>query len=393
MREVVILSAVRTPIGSFLGTLGTVPATKLGTVAIREAVARAGIKPEQLDEVLMGCVLTGAQGQAPGRQAAIRGGVPASVPCVTVNKVCGSSMKTIIMGTQAIRCGDAELVLAGGMESMSTAPYALDKARTGYRMGNGNITDMMVYDGLWDPYNDFHMGNAAELCSRECGIPRQTQDEYALESYRRAQAAIAEGRFKEEIIAVEVPQRKGDSILVDTDEEPGRSPLEKLPGLKPAFEKDGTVTAGNASSINDGAAAVVLASAEKAEELGAKPLARIVGYGGKAQAPEWFTTAPIGAIEDALKNVKMTKDEIDVWEINEAFAVVAINTIRTFDLDTAKVNVNGGAVALGHPIGATGARLVVTLLHAMKQQGGRYGLATPCIGGGEALAVVVERFA
>lgn len=390
MRDVVVLSAARTPIGSFLGSLGTVPAVKLGATAIRAALERASVPPDKVDEVFMGCVLTGGLGQAPARQAAIGAGVPNHVPATTVNKVCGSGMKTVIMGAQAIRCGDADIVVAGGMESMSLAPYALDKARTGYRMGNATIVDTMVHDGLWDPYNDFHMGNAAELCAREFAISKDAQDEFAIESYERALSAIAEGRFREEIEPVTVPQRKGDPILVDTDEEPGRSNLEKLPTLKPAFEPTGTVTAGNASSINDGAAALVLASAEAAEKLGAKPIARIVAHGGCAQAPEWFTTAPAGAIEHALWRANMTLSDISLFEINEAFAVVALAVSGKLGIDRAKMNVHGGAVALGHPIGATGARLLVTLIHALKQHDGRFGLATPCIGGGEALAVIVE---
>jgi len=390
MKDVYILSAVRTPIGSFQGALSTIPAPRLGAAAIRAALERAGISGDQVDETLMGCVLTGGLGQAPARQAAIFAGLPVDVPASTVNKVCGSGMKTIIMGAQAIQCEDADVVVAGGMENMSLAPYALDQARIGYRMGNGKLIDLMVNDGLWDPYNDFHMGSAAEMCARECNVPREAQDEFSVESYRRALAAQAEGRFKDEIVSVEVPSRKGDPTIVDTDEEPGKSNLEKLPSLRPAFDKEGSVTAGNASSINDGAAAVILASAEKAEQLGVRPIGRIVAYAGHAQAPEWFTTAPADAIAKALSRANLSVSDMDLFEINEAFAVVALAVSGKLGIDRSKLNVNGGAVALGHPIGATGTRLVVTLLNALKQRGGKYGVASPCIGGGEALAVVVE---
>lgn len=393
MKDVYILGGARTPIGSFQGVLSSVSAPKLGATAIKAALERAGVRPDQIDEVFMGCVLSGGLGQAPARQAMIAAGLPNSIPATTVNKVCGSGMKTIIMGAQAIQCGDAEIVVAGGMENMSLTPYAMPEARTGYRMGNATVVDMMVNDGLWDPYNDFHMGNAAELCSRECGISRETQDEFAIESYRRALAAQESGFFKNEIVGVEVPQRKGDPVLVEMDEEPGKSNLDKLPTLRPAFDKTGTVTAGNASSINDGAAAVVLASAEKAESLGLRPIGRILGYGGFAQAPEWFTTAPAGAIENALSRAGKTLDQMDLFEINEAFAVVAIAVSAKLGIDRAKLNVNGGAVALGHPIGATGTRLVLTLLSALRQRGGKLGVASPCIGGGEALGVVVENLA
>ncbi len=390
MRDVVILSGARTPIGSFLGSLSTVPAPKLGATAIRAALGRAGVKPEQVDEVFMGCVLTAGIGQAPARQASIGAGIPNSAPCTTVNKVCGSGMKTIIQGAQAIKCGDADIVVAGGMESMSLTPYALDKARNGYRMGNATMIDLMVHDGLWDPYNDFHMGAAADLCARECNVPREAQDEFSIESFRRAQSAIAEGRFKDEIASVEIPQKKGEPVIVDTDEGPGKAQFDKIPTLRPAFDASGSVTAGNASSINDGAAAVVLAGADTAEKLGLRPVARIAGYGGHAQAPEWFTTAPIGAIENALSRAGMTLSQMDLFEVNEAFAVVALAVAGKLGIDRTKLNVNGGAVALGHPIGATGTRLVVTLMNALKQRNGKYGIATPCIGGGEALAVIVE---
>ncbi len=390
MREVVIVGAARTPIGSFLGSLSTVPAPRLGAVAIAEALKRAGVPGERVDEVLMGCVLQGGVGQAPARQAAIFAGLPERVPCTTIHKVCGSGLKTVMMAAQAVRAGDAECVVAGGMENMSLAPYALEAARTGFRMGHGQVVDLMIKDGLWDPYNDFHMGMAAEKCAAERGISREAQDAFAAESYRRAQAAIAEGRFRDEIVPVIIPQKKGDPVVVDTDEEPGRGRIDKFPTLKPAFKKDGTVTAANASSINDGAAAVVVMSREAAEAAGARPLARIVAYAQHAQDPAWFTTAPAYAIQALLTKTGLGKDDVDLYEINEAFAVVSLAVNDILGLDPARVNVNGGAVALGHPIGASGARILTTLLYAMKARGARRGVASLCIGGGEAVALMVE---
>ncbi len=390
MRDVVIVGAARTPVGSFLGSLSTVPAPRLGAVAIAEALRRAGVPGDQVDEVLMGCVLQGGIGQAPARQAAIFAGLPDSVPCTTVHKVCGSGLKTVMMAAQAVRAGDAECVVAGGMENMSLAPYALEAARTGYRMGNGQVVDLMIKDGLWDPYNDFHMGMAAEKCAAERGISREAQDAFAAESYRRAQAAIAEGRFRDEIVPVTVPQKRGDPVVVDTDEEPGRGRIDKIPTLRPAFQKDGTVTAGNASSINDGAAAVVVMSRQAAEAAGAKPLARIVAATQHAQDPAWFTTAPAYAIQALLAKTGLSKDDVDLYEINEAFAVVSLAVNEIVGLDPARVNVNGGAVAIGHPIGASGARILTTLLYAMKARGARRGVASLCIGGGEAVAMLVE---
>ncbi len=390
MRDVVIVGAARTPVGSFLGSLSTVPAPRLGAVAIAEALRRAGVPGDQVDEVLMGCVLQGGIGQAPARQAAIFAGLPDSVPCTTVHKVCGSGLKTVMMAAQAVRAGDAECVVAGGMENMSLAPYALEAARTGYRMGNGQVVDLMIKDGLWDPYNDFHMGMAAEKCAAERGISREAQDAFAAESYRRAQAAIAEGRFRDEIVPVTVPQKRGDPVVVDTDEEPGRGRIDKIPTLRPAFQKDGTVTAGNASSINDGAAAVVVMSRQAAEAAGAKPLARIVAATQHAQDPAWFTTAPAYAIQALLAKTGLGKDDVDLYEINEAFAVVSLAVNEIVGLDPARVNVNGGAVAIGHPIGASGARILTTLLYAMKARGARRGVASLCIGGGEAVAMLVE---
>jgi acetyl-CoA C-acetyltransferase len=388
--SVVLLSAARTPIGSFQGALSSIPAPRLGAAAIRAAVERAGLAPEQVDECIMGNVLAAGEGQAPARQAAIHAGLPKSVHCMTINKVCGSGLKAVMLASQSIRCGDSEIVVAGGMENMSQAPYLLPGARDGYRMGNGQLVDSMVHDGLWDPYNDYHMGSAGELCAAECGIPRERQDAFAAESYRRALAAQAAGHFKTEIVPVPIPQKKGDPILVDSDEEPGKGKLGSFGGLRAAFKKDGTITAGNASSINDGAAALVVASAEKAASLGLRPLARVVGYGTHAQDPAWFTTAPAFAIEKTLEKLKLRASDIDLWEVNEAFSVVSLAVQDKVGYDPERVNVWGGAVALGHPIGASGARVLVTLLHALKERGGKRGCASLCIGGGEAVAVVVE---
>ncbi len=390
MREVVIVGAARTPIGSFLGSLATLPAPKLGAVAIKAALERAEVKAEEVDEVLMGCVLPAGVGQAPARQAALGAGLPDKVPCVTVNKVCGSGLKTVIMGAQSIALGDADVIVAGGMESMSKAPHFVPRLRAGIKMGSVEVQDSMVHDGLWDVYNDQHMGNCAELCAREKNITREAQDAFAAESYRRAQAAVADGTFAPEIATVTVSSRKGD-VVVDTDEEPARGKPEKLGKLRPAFDKQGTVTAGNASSLNDGAAAVVLMARDVAEKRGAKVLARIVAHGGHAQAPEWFTTAPAAAIDKTCKKAGWDPKAIDLWEINEAFAVVSIVNNEALGLDAAKVNVDGGAVALGHPIGASGARVLVTLLYAMERRGVKTGGASLCIGGGEAVCLLVER--
>jgi acetyl-CoA C-acetyltransferase len=391
MREVVIVGAARTPIGSFQGELAPLKAPQLGAVAISEALKRASVANDAVEEVLMGCVLPAGLGQAPARQAAIFAGLAKATPCTTINKVCGSGLKAVMMGAQAIANGDADLVVAGGMESMSNVPYYLPTARAGMRMGNQVAVDGMVHDGLWDVYNDFHMGSAAELCAREKKIDRALQDAYAIESFKRALAAQKSGAFKDEIVAVEVPQRKGPAKKIDSDEGPGRGDIEKIPSLKPAFQKDGTVTAGNASTINDGAAALVLVAAEVAQARGMKPLARIRSFAQHAQAPEWFTTAPAPAIERALKRANLKRDDIDLYEINEAFAVVAIANNQALELDTKKVNVNGGAIALGHPIGASGARILTTLLYALQTRQLKRGLASLCIGGGEAVALVVER--
>jgi len=389
-REVFIVGASRTPIGSFQGSLADVPVTRLGATAIEAALERSGLKAEAVGEVFMGNVLTAGVGQAPARQAAKYAGVPDSVPATTVGKVCGSGLQSVILGVKSILLGDAEVVLAGGMESMTQAPYLLPKGRSGYRMGHGKVLDSMILDGLWDPYDDQHMGNCGELCAREMDFTREAQDAYSKESYRRALAAQANGEFEAEIAPVTVRTRKGE-VVVGEDEEPKRANLEKMSKLRPAFEKDGTITAANASKIDDGASALVLASGETVRERGLTPLARIVGYGGHAQAPEWFTTAPVGAIEAALKRTGLSAEDIDLYEINEAFAVVSMATMKKVGLEHDKVNVRGGAVALGHPIGCSGARILTTLLYAMKDRDAKRGLATLCIGGGEAVAVIVER--
>lgn len=390
MREVVIVGAARTPIGSFLGALAGVPAPALGATAIRAAVERAGLTPEDVREVYMGCVLPAGQGQAPARQAAIAAGLPSAVPCNTVNKMCGSGLETVVLGYRAVALGDRDVVVAGGMESMSNAPYLLPKARTGARMGDFQAVDSMILDGLTDAYSREHMGNCAELCAREKGISRADQDAFAAESYRRALAAQQAGDFQGEIVPVTVKGRKGDTV-VDADEEPGRGDIDKLPRLRTVFEKEGTVTAGNASSLNDGAAAVVLMARDQAEKRGLPVLARIVAHGHHAQAPEWFTTAPAASIEDACRKAGWEPGAVDLWEINEAFAVVSLVNNALLGLDPARVNVSGGAVALGHPIGASGARILVTLLHAMKRREARTGGASLCIGGGEGITLLVER--
>jgi acetyl-CoA C-acetyltransferase len=390
-REVVIVGAARTPVGSFLGALSGLSAPRLGAAAIREAVRRAGVAPDDVDEVIMGNVLQAGVGQAPARQAALFAGLPTKVECLTINKVCGSGLKAVMLAEQAIALGDAEIVVAGGMESMSNAPYLLERVRTGYRLGHGDVVDSMIKDGLWDVYNNFHMGNAGELCARRLQISREEQDEYAAESYRRARRAQEQGLWADEIVPLEVPQAKGGTILVTEDEEPKRVDFEKMKTLKPVFEREGTITPANASKINDGAAAVVLMARERAEALGIPPLARIVGAVAAARRPEEFTIAPVDAIQKVLRKTGLALSEIDLFEINEAFAVVALAAIRMLELDPKRVNPNGGAVALGHPIGASGARLLTTLLYEMKRRQARRGLVTLCIGGGEAVAMVVER--
>ena len=390
MKNLVILSAARTPVGSFLGKLSSLPAPALGSVAIRAALERAGVKPEEVEQVVFGNVLQAGQGQAPARQASLGAGIPNSVPCVTVHKVCGSGMRAVMDVGNAIQAGEYEVAVAGGMESMSNAPYLLEKARTGLRMGNGTLVDSMIKDGLWDPYKDQHMGNCAELCVAKYKFTREEQDAFSLESYQRAQNAAKSGAFADEIAPVEVPQKKGDPLRIDADEEPFSAPLEKMPTLKPSFQKDGSVTAANSSKINDGAAALVVTSEETARAKGWKPIARIVAHAGVAQAPEWFTTAPVGAIQKLLAKNGLSVSDIDLWEINEAFAAVAMAAIKELSLPPDRVNVNGGAVALGHPIGASGARILTTLIHALRKRGKKRGVAAICIGGGEATAMLVE---
>jgi len=390
MPNSVIVSAVRTPIGAFLGSLSELPAPRLGAIAIREAIRRAGIEPSMVDEVIMGNVLTAGVGQAPARQAAIFAGLPEHVPCMTINKVCGSGLKAVMLADQIIRCGDAEIVVAGGQESMSNAPYLLPKARSGLRMGHAQLIDSMIHDGLWDVYNQFHMGDAAELCASTCNIPREEQDEYAILSYRRALEAQAQGYFADEIVPVTYERPNGQTVTIDTDEEPSKVRFEKIPHLKPVFRPNGTVTAANASSIDDGAAALVVMSEQRAAALGLQPLARIVAHGSVAQRPEWFTTAPIEGIRHVLKKAGLPLEDIDLFEINEAFAVVALVAQRQLNIPLDKLNVHGGAVALGHPIGASGARILTTLLYALRRYRKRYGMAAICIGGGEASALIVE---
>jgi acetyl-CoA C-acetyltransferase len=390
-REVVIVGAARTPMGSFLGSLSSVAATRLGAIAIREALARSGVEPSAVDEVIMGNVLQAGEGQAPARQAAIGAGLPERTPCWTLNKVCGSGLKAVISAAQAIALGDAEIVVAGGMESMSNVPYYDRAARQGARMGNVELVDGMVHDGLWDPYGNMHMGTCAEACATTYEISRAAQDEYALESTRRAIAAQKEGLFRGEIVAVEIAGKRGEATVVADDEGPRLAKPDKIPSLKPVFKKDGSITAANASSINDGAAALVLMSAERAKREGRPVLARLGAWGGAARKPAEFTIAPADAVKVVLAKAGLAPRDVDLWEINEAFAVVSIVNNRLIGIDAKVVNVRGGAVALGHPIGASGARILVTLLHTMKDLGKRRGLATLCIGGGEAVAVVVER--
>lgn len=389
-KEVYLVSAVRTPIGSFGGSLSEVHATQLGAIAIREALAKIKLAGTEVNEVFMGNVLQAGVGQAPARQASKKAGLPDNIPCTTVNKVCASGMKSIMWGAQSIMLGDNDVVVAGGMENMSLVPYYLDKARKGYRLGNGTLIDGMVFDGLTDPFHNFHMGVAGELCAKECGISRQEQDTYAVESYKRSAAAWKAGYFKDEIVPVEIPQRKGPALIFAEDEEYKNVNFEKIPALSPVFDKAGTITAANASTLNDGAAAVVLMSKEKAEKLGIKPLAKIVGYGDAEQAPEKFTTSPSKAIPKALNKANIKITDVDYFEINEAFSVVAIANNKELKIDPAKVNIHGGAVSLGHPLGCSGARIVVTLINVLKQNKGKYGVAGICNGGGGASAMVIE---
>jgi acetyl-CoA C-acetyltransferase len=389
MKEVVIVAATRTPIGSFGGSLSSFSATQLGSFVIKSVIEKSGLKPEHIQEVYLGNVLSANLGQAPATQAAIFAGLP-YLPATTVNKVCASGMKAIMLAATSIASGENDIVLAGGMESMSNVPYYLDKARNGYRLGNSQIIDGLIKDGLWDVYNDYHMGSAAELCATDCHISREDQDAYAIESYKKAQAAQSAGKFRDEITPVEIKDKKGNITLFEDDEEPRAVKFDKIPSLKPVFRKDGTVTAANASTLNDGAAAVILMSREKADELGIKPIAKIIAYADAQQAPEWFTTAPSKAIPLALHRAGLSGDDIDYYEINEAFSVVSIANNQNLNLDPAKVNVNGGAVSMGHPLGASGARIVVTLLSVLQQNGGKYGTAGICNGGGGASAIVIE---
>jgi acetyl-CoA C-acetyltransferase len=390
MKEIVILGGARTPIGSFLGTLSGLPAPKLGSIAIKCALENSGVQAGQIQQVIMGNVLQAAVGQAPARQAGIGAGIPVSAGAVTVNKVCGSGLKAVMYAANDIRCDEYDIAIAGGMESMSNAPYALPQARNGYRMGNAKMIDVMVHDGLWDPYGDKHMGNCAEMCVSKYKFTREQQDAYSLESYKRAQEAVRSGKFKKEIAIVEIPAKKGTAVIID-DEEPFAAPLDKMPALKPAFQKDGTVTAANSSKINDGAAALVVTSTDYAKKNNLKPMARIIAQATSAQEPEWFTTAPAKSIEIALKRANMTINDIDLFEVNEAFAAVAMAAMADVKIPHEKLNVNGGAVALGHPIGASGARILVTLLYALADRNLKRGLAAICIGGGEAAAMIVER--
>jgi acetyl-CoA C-acetyltransferase len=389
MKDVVILGAARTPVGSFNGCLASLPAPKLGAFAIRGALERAGVQPDKIQNVLMGNVLQGGVGQAPARQASIAAGIPVSAGAITVNKVCGSGLMSVMLAANDIRCGDYDVAVAGGMESMTNAPYILPQARGGYRMGNGKVVDLMIADGLWDPYGDKHMGNCAETCVSKYEFSRADQDAFALESYKRAQAASQGGKFKDEIAVVEIESRKGKSLVVD-DEEPFAAPLDKMGSLKPAFNKEGSVTAANSSKISDGAAALVVASSEWAEKNGRKPIAKIVAHATFSQEPEWFTTAPAGAIKKVLERAGLKIGDIDLFEINEAFAAVAMATMKDAGIPHEKLNVNGGAVALGHPIGSSGARILVTLIHALRARGLKRGLASICNGGGEATALIVE---
>jgi acetyl-CoA C-acetyltransferase len=389
VREVVIVSAVRTPIGAFNGSLSSVPATHLGSIVIKEALKRSKIKADEVDEVIFGNVLPAGEGQAPARQAAIYAGLPTSVACLTINKVCGSGLKSVMLAAQSIALGDADIIVAGGMESMSNVPYYLPKARTGLRMGNSEVVDGMINDGLWDIYNNYHMGNAAELCARECIISREAQDEFAVLSYQRAQKAQNEGWFAEEIVPVPVKEKKTE-ILVEVDDEPQRVKFEKISTLRPAFEKEGTVTAANASKINDGAAAVVVMAKELAEQRGIVPMAKIGSYTTASKDPEWFTTAPADAIKKLLQKNKITPSDVDLFEINEAFAVVSLAVNQIVGIDVKKVNIAGGAVALGHPIGASGTRILTTLLYNLRRTKKKTGIASLCIGGGEAVALMVE---
>lgn len=390
MKEVYIVAAVRTPMGSFNGALATVPATALGAAAIKGALEKIKLDPKEVQEVYMGNVLQAGLGQAPARQAAKGAGLPDSVICTTVNKVCASGMKSIALAAQSIMLGENDVVIAGGMENMSMVPHYLQGSRNGFRLGDAKLTDGLVYDGLTDVYGKTHMGNCAELCAKEKGITREDQDNFAIESYKRSAAAWDAGKFNDEIVSVSVPQRKGDPIIVSKDEEYTNVKLDKIPTLSPVFQKDGTVTAANASTLNDGASAVILMSKEKMDALGLKPLAKIVSFADAEQAPEWFTTAPSKALPKALAKANLKKEDISFWELNQAFSVVGLANIKELGLDASKVDVNGGAVALGHPLGSSGCRIIVTLINVLKQNNGKLGAAGICNGGGGASAMIIE---
>ena len=390
MKEVVIVSAVRTPMGSFGGKLSSISATKLGAIAIKGAIEKSGINPDLVNEVFMGNVLQANLGQAPARQAAIFAGLSDQIPCTTINKVCSSGMKSIMLGAQSIMCGDNEVVVVGGMENMSAVPHYFDKGRNGQKLGDMKLIDGLVKDGLTDVYNKVHMGNCAEICAKEMNFSRKQQDEFAIESYNRSTKAWNEGKFNEEIVSVNVPQRRGEDLIISEDEEFRNVKLDKIPNLRPVFDKEGTVTAANASTLNDGAAALILMSSEKAKELGVKVLAKIKSYADAAHQAEWFTTAPAKALPIAIQKAKLDINDVDFFELNEAFSVVGLANIEKLSLDKNKVNVNGGAVSLGHPLGCSGARIVVTLLNVLKQNNGKIGAAGICNGGGGASAIVIE---
>lgn len=391
MKKVVITSAKRTPIGSFGGTLSSLSASKLGSLSIKSVLETSKINPALIDEVIFGNVLTAGQGQAPARQAALYAGLPNKTECLTINKMCGSGLKAVMLAAQAIMCGDADVIIAGGQESMSNSPYILQNARNGYRLGNGELIDSIIKDGLWDVYNNIHMGSCAEACAKDFKFTREQLDDFAIKSYKKALEAQKSGKFSDEIVKVNIKSKSGETII-DTDEEPTKVNFEKIPNLKPVFEKDGIVTAANASSINDGAAALLVTSEDKAKELGLVPLVEIIAQSSAAKAPIEFTTAPADAITKVLKKANMKKEQIDLWEINEAFAVVSLAVNKILDLDESKINVNGGAIALGHPIGASGARILVTLIHELKRRNLTFGLASLCIGGGEASALLIKNY-
>jgi acetyl-CoA C-acetyltransferase len=391
MKKVVITTAKRTPIGSFNGSLSSLSAAKLGSISIKGVIKESGIDVNLIDEVIFGNVLTAGQGQAPARQAALFAGLPEKTECMTINKMCGSGLKAVMLAQQAIIAGDAEVIIAGGQESMSNAPYILPKARNGYRLGHGEVIDSMIIDGLWDVYNNIHMGSCAEACARNFSFTREQLDEFAVNSYKKALDAEKSGKFNDEIVKVPLKSKTGE-ILIDQDEEPQKVSFEKIPHLKPVFEKDGVVTAANASSINDGAAALLVMSEDKAKELGLNPMVEIIAQSSSAKAPIDFTTAPADAINKVLMKANLASEQMDLFEINEAFAVVSLAVNKLLELDNFKVNVNGGAVALGHPIGASGARILTTLIYEMKRRGSNYGLASLCIGGGEASALIVKNY-